>query len=217
MFAGGAGEHHGVQPVQGCGQRPDPLAGLVTEQLDRLGRPRVGGLPGEQVAHVRADVRHPEEARPAGHQIARQLGARVVATAGESNHAFLRALGAETVIDYLTEEVVKAVRARYPGAVDKALNGVDGARANEAVRALRDGGRMVDLTGSASLERPGVRVETDYVVRADAARLARLARLIDDRQLAVEVQEVIPFEDVPRALAVIRTKHVRGKIVLEIA
>jgi hypothetical protein len=33
----------------------------------------------------------------------------------------------------------------------------------------------------------------------------------------VEVQEVIPFEDVPRALAVIQAKHVRGKLVLEIA
>lgn len=197
----------------------------ATLDLTRAGAVPIAGLTAHETITDILKVREGEvvlitaAAGGVGHlavQIARQLGARVVATAGESNHAFLRALGAETVIDYLAEDVVKAVRARYPGGVDKALNGVDGERANEAVRALRDGGLMVDLTGSASRERPGVLVETDYVVRADSARLARIARLIDDRQLAVEVQEVIPFEDAPRALAVIQAKHVRGKLVIEI-
>lgn len=51
---------------------------------------------------------------------------------------------------------------------------------------------MVDLTGSVSVVRPGVRVDTEYVVRADADRLACVARMIDDGRLTLEIHEVIP-------------------------
>jgi NADPH:quinone reductase-like Zn-dependent oxidoreductase len=149
-------------------------------------------------------------------QIAARLGARVAATASRRNHDFVRALGAETVIDYTAEDVVAAIYDRYPNGVDKALNGAEGEAADQAVRALRDGGWMVDLAGSVSVARAGVRVVTDYVVRADADRLARLARMIDERQLTIEIQDLFPFELAPRALEVIQAKHVRGKIVLKI-
>jgi NADPH:quinone reductase-like Zn-dependent oxidoreductase len=150
-------------------------------------------------------------------QIASRLGARVVATASRRNHDFVRGLGAETVIDYTAEDVLAAIRSRYPDGVDKALNGVDGETADLVVRALRDGGRMVDLTGSVSVERPGVRVDAKYIVRADARRLALLARMIDEGRLKLEVQDVIPFERAPQALEVVEAKHVRGKVVLKIA
>jgi NADPH2:quinone reductase len=149
-------------------------------------------------------------------QIATRLGGRVVATARRRNHDFVRALGAESVIDYTVEELVAAIHSRYPAGVDKALNGVEGETADQVVRTLRDGGRMVDLAGSVSLRRSGVRIHTDYVVRADADRLTRLTRMIDDGQLRVEIQDVIPFERAPEALEVIQAKHVRGKIVLKI-
>jgi NADPH:quinone reductase-like Zn-dependent oxidoreductase len=148
-------------------------------------------------------------------QIAAHLGAHVVATASRLNHGFVRGLGAETVIDYRAEDIVAAVRTRYPQGVDKALNGVAGETANQAVSLLRQNGRMVDLTGSATLTRLGVQVDTEYVVHADAGRLTRLARMIDDGELRVVIQDVIPFERAPDALDLIKTKHVRGKIVLE--
>lgn len=150
-------------------------------------------------------------------QIAAGLGAHVVATASRSNHDFVRALGAETVIDYMAEDIVAAIRARYPDGVDKALNGVTGEAANQVVRTLRDGGRMVDLPGSVSVMRSGVRVDTEYVVRADADRLTRLARMIDDGRLTVEIQDIIPFERAADALEVVLARHVRGKVVLKIA
>ena len=127
-------------------------------------------------------------------QIATRIGARVVATASRRNHDFVRALGAEAVIDYTAEDIVAAVRARYPGGVDKVLNGVSGEAANQVVRTLRQGGRMVDLTGSVSKVPSGVCVDREYVVRADGNRLAQVARRIDDERLTVEVQDLIPFE-----------------------
>lgn len=71
---------------------------------------------------------------------------------------------------------------------------------------------MVDLTGTASVVRPDVSVETAYVVQHDADRLARLARLIDDRQIVLEVQELMSFDQAPEALEKVLGKHVRGKI-----
>jgi NADPH:quinone reductase-like Zn-dependent oxidoreductase len=129
----------------------------------------------------------------------------------------VRALGAETVIDYTAEDLATALRARYPGGADKALNGVAGEAANQAVMTLRAGGRIVDLTGTASVARPDVQVNTTYVVQADANRLARIARMIDAGDLKVEIQEVIPFERAPDALERVLARHVRGKIVLKIA
>jgi NADPH:quinone reductase len=84
------------------------------------------------------------------------------------------------------------------------------------VQVLRDGGQMVDLTGSATAERPDVRVIKDYVVRADGDRLASIARMIDGGHLKVEIQQAVPFEGAPAAIERIRDKHVRGKLVLQI-
>lgn len=148
-------------------------------------------------------------------QIAAHFGGRVVATTSRRNRDFVSALGAGLVIDYTSEDVVKAIRAHYPDGVDKALNGVSGDAANQAVAALRDGGHMVDLPGAVTVRRPGVRIDSDYVVRGDGTRLWTIAHMIDDALLAVHVQEIIPFQRAPDALDMVLSRHVRGKVVLD--
>ena len=49
-------------------------------------------------------------------QIASRLGGRVIATASRRNEAFVRGLGAEAVIDYQSEDLLEAIRSRYPRA-----------------------------------------------------------------------------------------------------
>jgi NADPH2:quinone reductase len=150
-------------------------------------------------------------------QIASGLGAHVVATASRHSHDFVSSLGAETVIDYHeADDVAKAIREKYPGGVDKALNGVSGEEANDYVWALRDGGKMVDLPGSVTVERPLVEVISDYVVRADAARLKVLAGMIDGGTLQLTIHDTVEFERAPVALDMVLTKHVHGKVALEI-
>ena len=150
-------------------------------------------------------------------QMASLFGARVVATASRRNHDFLADLGAETVIDYTeADDVTKAILARYPEGVDKVLNCVSGADANEYVWTLRDGGRMVDLPAAVSVDRPRVEIISDYVVRGDGARLAQLTRLFDDSALQLAMHDTVPFADAQDALDMVLTRHVRGKVVLEI-
>jgi NADPH2:quinone reductase len=150
-------------------------------------------------------------------QIASLFGARVGATASRRNRDFLADLGAEAVIDYTeADDLSKAIRAVFPGGVDKVLNCVRGEDANDYVWALKDGGTMVDLSGSVSVDRPAVKIISDHVVRGNGARLAALARLFDDGALQVAMHDIVPFADAQDALDEVLTGHVRGKVVLRI-
>lgn len=148
-------------------------------------------------------------------QIASLLGARVGATASARNRDFLADLGAEAVIDYTeADDLSKAIRAVFPGGVDKVLNCVRGEDANDYVWALKDGGVIVDLANSVSVERPAVKIISNYTVRGSGARLAQLARLFDDGALQVVLHDIVPFADAQDALDEVLTGHVRGKVVL---
>jgi NADPH:quinone reductase-like Zn-dependent oxidoreductase len=67
-------------------------------------------------------------------QIASLFGARVGATASRRNRDFLADPGAEAVIDYTeADDLAKAIRAVFPGGVDKILNYVRGEDADDYV------------------------------------------------------------------------------------
>ncbi|MBO0783495.1 MAG: NADP-dependent oxidoreductase, partial [Ktedonobacteraceae bacterium] len=84
-------------------------------------------------------------------QIATSLGAYVIATASARNHHYLRALGAQEVIDYTTTDFVQAVRATHPAGVDAVLDCVGGETTLRSLAALRDGGHLAHLTEAADL------------------------------------------------------------------
>jgi NADPH:quinone reductase-like Zn-dependent oxidoreductase len=150
-------------------------------------------------------------------QIAARRGAHVVATARSENHEFLRGLGAELLIDYTREDFAKAARKRYREGVDKALNGVGGETANKVLQAVRPQGHVVDLTGTATKSLlPEGRVDTDYVVRPDRARLTALALMFDSGELKLEVEHPVSFSRAPAGLAEVLAKRVRGVLVLQI-
>jgi NADPH:quinone reductase-like Zn-dependent oxidoreductase len=148
-------------------------------------------------------------------QMAVQLGAHVIAVAGTDHIEFVRGLGAEVVVDYTRENVVEAILRRAPRGVPKALNGVPGEAANTYVQVMAEGGYLVDLPGEITAEKPGVRVNTSYIVQADGDRLARVATMIDEF-LRVEFSGAYDFEHAPQALTHVLTKHVRGKLELRI-
>lgn len=149
-------------------------------------------------------------------QMAKKLGAHVIATASTGNVEFVQTLGAEVVIDYTKDDVAAVLKSKYPQGVDKALNGVAGETANQVLHTVRPGGRMIDMTGSVTETRADVDLNKDYIVKADAARLTSIATLIDEGGLQVVVQAVYPFEEAPRALELAVAGHVRGKLVLNI-
>ncbi|MFB7376205.1 NADP-dependent oxidoreductase [Kitasatospora purpeofusca] len=177
-----------------------PLAGLTALQSLRA----VGAGPGDTVlVHAAAGG--------VGHlavQIARALGARVIGTAGERNHDYLRELGAEPV--RYGEGLAERVGALAPEGVDAAVDLVGG----DAVEV--SAGLVADPARIASVADFGVKaLGGRYVwVRPDAAGLAELAALADEGRLTVTVASTFPLAQAASAQALSAEGRTRGKIVL---
>ncbi len=140
-------------------------------------------------------------------QIAAALGARVIGTASESNHDFVRELGAEPVA--YGEGVVDRIRALAPDGVDAVADFVGGQLEN-SLAVLADGGRLASVADPSFAEHGGRWIW----VRPDGAESARLAALADDGKLTVEVARTFGLDEVAAAFAESQTGHVRGKLVI---
>ncbi|RFU85255.1 NADP-dependent oxidoreductase [Streptomyces triticagri] len=180
-----------------------PLAGLTALQSLR----RVGAGPGDTVlVHAAAGG-----VGSFGVQIARALGVdRVIGTAGERNHDYLRSIGAEPVT--YGEGLAERVRALAPEGVDIALDFVGGDVIDVSQSLLRNPDRVVSIADPAAGEKGG-----HYVwVRPDAADLEFLAGLADDGQLSVHVERAFPLAEAAEAWRLSQTGRTRGKIVLTV-
>jgi NADPH2:quinone reductase len=150
-------------------------------------------------------------------QIAAALGARPLGVASPPNHEYLRSLGASEVFDYHAADWVQQVRAAVPGGVDLLLDGAGGQTRDQAIGAVRDGGRVISIIlqgPPAQLER-GITGES-FAVRVNRQRLEALGRLVDAGKLRPQVEAVLPLEQAREALARVAGRHTRGKIVLRI-
>jgi NADPH2:quinone reductase len=146
-----------------------------------------------------------------GTQLAVHAGASVVATASESNHHYLRSLGA-TPIAYgegLAERALDAAPAGYDVVIDFA----GGDSLDSTTEVLKQGGRVISIANP----RAATEFGGQYVwARPSVDDLTELARLIDAGLLRVEVAQVFAFEDVVAAFRMLEGGHVRGKVVVRL-
>jgi enoyl reductase len=145
-------------------------------------------------------------------QLARLRGATVIGTASESNHEYLRSLGAIPVS--YGPGLAGRVREAAPEGVDAVLDAVGGeALAVSAELTGGDTGRIVTIADWANAARLGIRrIGTER----SAARLADLTRLWEQGQLAIEVAGTFPLERAADAHRMVEGGHVRGKVALTI-
>ncbi|MGW2212027.1 NADP-dependent oxidoreductase [Streptomyces sp. NPDC001781] len=177
-----------------------PLAGLTAYQSIK----RVGLVRGETVlVHAAAGG-----VGSFGVQIALALGARVIGTASEANHGFLRELGAEPVT--YGEGLTDRVRRLAPDGVDAALDFVGHGAVDVSQQLLKRRERVASITEGEVEAKGGHHVW----VRPHAADLADLAGLADAGKLLVPVQHVLPLADAAQAWRLSQSGHTRGKIVL---
>ncbi|WP_129784659.1 NADP-dependent oxidoreductase [Promicromonospora panici] len=144
-------------------------------------------------------------------QIARALGARVIGTASEANHEFLRGLGAEPVT--YGDGLADRVRAIAPGGVDVALDFAGGGSVAVSAELLADGGAITSIADpTARTEHGG-----QYVwVRPSVSGLDALTALFDAGQLSVEIAEVFDLAEAAAAHRASATGHTRGKLVVRV-
>jgi NADPH:quinone reductase-like Zn-dependent oxidoreductase len=145
-------------------------------------------------------------------QIARILGASVVATASPQHHEFVHRLGAATVIDHTKPDWPDEVREVTGGGADRVL-ACAAPTLDGAAHAARDGALIATPVRA---ELPGAqRVRWQhYNGQPRGSRLIRMAPWLDDGSLSVTIQARYHWHDVAQAHRVAETGHTQGKLVL---
>ncbi|WP_418276488.1 NADP-dependent oxidoreductase [Isoptericola jiangsuensis] len=144
-------------------------------------------------------------------QLAVARGARVIGTASEANHAYLRGLGAEPVT--YGDGLADRVRALAPRGVDVALDYVGGESVTASADVLAEGGVITSIADpAAATDHGGI-----YAwVRPSTADLTALGALFDEGVLRVDVAETFDLADAAAAHRASESGHVRGKVVVTV-
>lgn len=180
-----------------------PLAGLTAyRSLER-----VGLSPGETVLVHAASGGVGSLAV----QIAVARGARVIGTASERNHDFLRSLGAEPVT--YDDGLAERVRALSAEGVDAAVDFVGSGVIDVSQDLLHDRTRIASTADGTVGEKGGHVVW----VRPSATELTTLADLADAGKLTVPIDTALPLSEAARALEHSKKGRSRGKIVLDVS
>jgi NADPH:quinone reductase-like Zn-dependent oxidoreductase len=143
-------------------------------------------------------------------QLAKYVGAHVIATASAANAELVRSLGAELVLDYRTQDFA-TVRD-----VDVVLDTIGGETQTRSFQVLKPGGSLVTITMPPDQEL--AKAHGVIAVRighgSDAARLELIVGLCDAGALRVVVDSTYSLSDAKAALAQSASGRAHGKILL---
>jgi enoyl reductase len=142
-------------------------------------------------------------------QIAVARGVRVIGTAREANHDFLRELGVIPVT--YGPGLADRVRAAAPEGVDAALDAAGGDSLAVSLEVVGNPERVGTIVDQAAATRLGVRA---LGTRRSGSRLAELVALAAAGELRVFVWKEFPLERAADAHRESEGRHLRGKIVL---
>jgi NADPH:quinone reductase-like Zn-dependent oxidoreductase len=168
-------------------------------------------------------------------QLAKHLGATVATTASGANLEFVRELGADTAIDYRSQDFEQLL-----GGYDLVLDSLGGENLKKSLRILRPGGKAIGIVGppdpafareaglnpvlrlaitalSAGIRRQARMLGVTYeflFMRASGDHLRQITALIDDGALRPIVGRVFPFDQTIEALQGLEKGGIRGKAVI---
>jgi NADPH:quinone reductase-like Zn-dependent oxidoreductase len=150
-------------------------------------------------------------------QLAKRMKARVLAVAsGRDGVEFVKRLGADKVIDGHRENILQAAHEFAPKGLDAALLMAGGRAAEQAIVALREGGRAAYPNGVPdapdSKPRDGVKV-VGYSGEPNPHTFAKLNELINDGPFEVHIARTFKLEDAAQAHQALND-HYLGKLAL---
>lgn len=170
-------------------------------------------------------------------QLAKHLGATVATTTGTSNVEWVKALGADVVIDYKKQDF-ESILHDY----DVVLNSQDPATLEKSLRILKPGGKLISISGppdpdfateiglgwplkliisllSLKVRRKAKQQQVAYsflFMRAEGNQLAEITSLIDAGIIRPVVDKVFPFEQTNEALSYVESGRAKGKVVVKV-
>jgi NADPH:quinone reductase-like Zn-dependent oxidoreductase len=168
-------------------------------------------------------------------QLAAHLGASVATTASGANAHFVRALGADTVIDYRTQDFEQLLTG-----YDLVLDSLGGETLEKSLRVLKPGGKAIGIAGppdpafareaglnpllrlavaglSRKIRRQAKKLGVTYeflLMRASGDQLRQMTTLIDQGVVRPVVGKVVGFDQTPQALQSLSQGGIRGKAVI---
>jgi NADPH:quinone reductase-like Zn-dependent oxidoreductase len=143
-------------------------------------------------------------------QIAVHVGARVIGTASERNHDFVRGLGGEPVA--YGPGLAERVRGLAPEGVDAVFDTVGGETLTVSANLLAPEGRMASIADPDVVDFGG-----RYCwARPDAEDLTRLAALAEQGAVTVHVAETFPLKRAADAHRRSQEGRTRGKLVVTV-
>jgi len=144
-------------------------------------------------------------------QLARYVGARVVATTSHANAELVRNLGADQVVDYRSTDFSAVLHD-----VDVVFDTVGGETQSKSFRILKPGGTLATIATPPDQGQAKAHGVTALRVghESDAARLGLIVGLCEAGALRVVVDRSFPLDDAREALAHSATGRARGKILL---
>ena len=140
-------------------------------------------------------------------------GARVITTASAVNHAYVRSLGADEVIDYNVCDFAKVV-----SNCDAVFDTVGGDVAERSFAALKPGGRAAFIASGAQAPQPtrGDVISLRPPVGRARGFLERIAQLVLQGAVRPPEIKLYRLSQAAEAHRVSEARHFRGKLVFQV-
>jgi NADPH:quinone reductase-like Zn-dependent oxidoreductase len=170
-------------------------------------------------------------------QVAKHLGAFVATTTSTGNVSWVKALGADVVIDYKTQRFESQL-----SDYDVVLSGLGGDVLEKSLHVLKPGGQLISISGPPTPEfaeqlrlswlfrqvvrliSRGIRKKSEHkgvnykflFMRASGAQLAELARLVEAGVIKPVVDRAFALGSTADALAYVAEGRAKGKVVVKV-
>jgi NADPH:quinone reductase-like Zn-dependent oxidoreductase len=143
-------------------------------------------------------------------QMALTRGARVIASASEANHDYLREIGATPVL--YGQGLAERVRAAAGGPVDAVFDVAGKTPVEDLISLVSEPSQVLSVANFAA-GRAGARVTGGGADSQPMQALAQVADLLAQNKLVIKVQ-TFPFDRAAEAYRISQAGHLRGKLVL---
>lgn len=150
-------------------------------------------------------------------QIAKHIGAYVIATSSAANRDFIMSLGADEHIDYKTDHFEDVLHD-----VDFVLEAIGGENFQKSVQVLKPFGTIVALPSGHSLEDECLAREKNLhacyfmSVYSSGKDMQKMASLLEKGIIKPHISHVFGFNDIGKAHEQIETGRTIGKVVVEL-
>lgn len=151
-------------------------------------------------------------------QIAKAVGAKVVAVASKKNIAYAISLGADDFIDYTAGNLKEEVAQRFPDKFDLVFDCVGKEILDQAYHFTKPGGRLVSILGQVNQEEAEKHkvIFHYHFVEPNVKNLNQISQWIGEGKVKIHVDARFPLDEAARAHEMIEKGHTTGKIVLEV-